>query len=128
MTEADRTTLFMKWAKVHLKETFVFEAKICKEKSLPFKAVKPHQVAGLRRANMDIFNYKIGDHGFDQKPFDGFQMYKVNAYVVVFWYTHPGDRRFSLIPINVWTAEEAFSSRESLTFERAFEIAPVLSL
>lgn len=128
MTEADRTTLFMKWAKAYLDETFVFEAKICKDKSLPFKAVKPHQVANLRRANSGILNYKIGDHGFDQKPFDGFQVSKVNAYVVIFWYQKPGDRRFSMIPINVWTAEEASSTRESITSERAFELAPVLTL
>lgn len=128
MSEADRTTLFMKWAKAYLKETFVFEAKICKGPSLPFKAVKPHQVANLRRANTGILTYKIGDHGYDQKPFDGFQVYQVNAYVVIFWYTKPGDRRFSMIPINVWTAEEISSERESLTLERASEISDLLLL
>lgn len=128
MTEASRTTLFMKWAKAYLNETFVFEAKICKEKSLPFRAVKPHQVANLRRANMGILNYKISDTGYDQKPFDGFQMNKVNAYIVIFWVTKPGDRRFSMIPVNTWTHEELVSSRESLTAERALELAPMLTL
>ncbi len=128
MTEASRTTLFLKWAKVKYPKTFAFEAKICKEQSLPFCAVKDHQVAALRRANMGIFNYKIGDHGFDQKPFDGFQMAHCESLVVIFWYQKRNDRRITLIPINKWTAEIESSDRKSLTYERSCEIGQCDSL
>lgn len=122
MTEADRTTLFLKWSKARKNESFAFEAKICKEQSLPFSAVKDHQEIALYRVKHGYFNYKIGDHGFDQKPFDGFQMVMQNAYVVIFWYQKRNDRRMTLIPIDMWMKEKQESERKSLTYERSCEI------
>lgn len=125
--ESDRTTLFLKWARVNISHSFVFEAKICKEKSLPFVAVKEHQENALLHARNGHFSYKIPDVGFDQKPFDGFQIVNQPAYVVIFWNQSRGDRRLTIIDINTWIDEKQKSDRKSLTFERAHEISFISS-
>ena len=122
MTEAQRTTLFLKWSKARMHETFAFEAKICKEPSLPFDAVKEHQANALYRVKHGYFNYKISDTGYDQKPYDGYQMVMQNAYVVIFWWQKPGDKRMSIIPIDMWLQEKEQSDRKSITYSRACEI------
>lgn len=127
MTEACRTTLFLKWSRVNINYTFVFEAKICKEKSLPFIAVKEHQENALLRARNGHFSYKIPDAGFDQKPFDGFQIVNQPAFVVIFWNQKRGDKRLTMIDVNVWMEEKQKSDRKSITFERAHEIALISS-
>lgn len=122
MTEAARTTLFLKYAKSRINNSFAFEAKICKEVSLPFAAVKEHQEVALYRVKHGVFNYKISDVGFDQKPFDGFQYKMADAYVVIFWYQKHNDRRMSIIPIDEWMREKELSDRKSITYERSCEI------
>jgi tRNA A37 threonylcarbamoyladenosine biosynthesis protein TsaE len=126
VTEADRTTLFLKYSKARINHSFVFEAKICKEKSLSFNAVKEHQEIALFRVKHGYFNYKIPDAGFDQKPFDGFQMVMQPAYVVIFWWQHRGDKRITIIDIDVWLEEKKNSERKSITYERAKEIASIV--
>lgn len=128
VTEADRTTLFLKFAKARIRESFAFEAKICKEKSLPFSAVKEHQERNLYQVKHSVFNYKISDVGYDQKPWDGFQLLNQNAYVVIFWYQHRGDRRMTMIDIDTWMAEKEQSDRKSLTFERAIQVGKLYNL
>lgn len=123
MTEAERTTKFLKYAKANIQSSFVFEAKICKTKSISFTVVKPHQERTLLISRESSFNYKIPDVGYDQKPLDGFQFHKVEAYVVIFWWQKRGDMRFSMIDIKVWLEEKEKSDRKSLTYERACEIA-----
>jgi len=125
VTEADRTTLFLKYAKARINHSFAFEAKICKEKSLPFDVVKDHQEIALFRVKHGYFNYKIPDAGYDQKPFDGFQMVMQPAYVVIFWYQIRGDKRLTIIDIDMWMEEKRTSERRSITFERAKEIATI---
>lgn len=120
--ESERTTLFLKWAKARKNETFVAEAKISKGNSLPFNAVKPHQEAALYAASHGLMNYKISDFSPEQKPFDLFQVHRVPAYVVIFWYIKNRDKRMSLIPIDNWLKEKETSNRQSLTYERSCEI------
>lgn len=128
MTEADRTTLFLKYAKANIKNSFAFEAKICKGPSLPFAAVKDHQKAALLRVKFGVFNYKISDVGFDQKPFDGFQYHMCDSYVVIFWYEKRNDRRMTIIPIESWIKEESISLRKSLVYPRSCEIGQCVEL
>lgn len=116
--EATRTTLFLKYAKHFLNYTFAFEAKICKEKSLPFDSVVDHQIASLYQAKHSTFNFKIPDAGW-QNPYDGFQLYMVPAFVVIFWYQHRDDKRFTMIDIDMFLEEKRISDRKSLTYERA---------
>lgn len=126
MKEKDRTTLFLKYAKARINHSFVGEAKICKELSLPFSAVKPHQETSLYLAKHGYFNHKISDYGvFDQKPFDLFQMVMQPAYVIIFFYQHRNDRRFVMITIDNWLQEKQKSERKSIIFERAKEISSI---
>ena len=128
MTEADRTTLFLKFAKARLNESFAFEAKICKTPSLAFDAVQDHQVRNLLQVKHGIFNYKISDVGYDQKPFDGFQLHRIPAWIVIFWYSKPGDKRMTIIDIDSFIQEREKSDRKSLTFVRACEIGKLYNL
>lgn len=128
ISEATKTTLFLKYAKHFINYSFVFEAKICKEKSLPFDAVKDHQIAALYQAKHGIFNYKISDNSFSLLPFDGFQFYMQPSFVVIFWYQHRNDKRFTMIDIDAFCEEKRLSERKSLTYERSCEIGKCLSL
>lgn len=125
--EATRTTLFLKYAKHFLNKTFAFEAKICKEKSLPFSEVKDHQIANLYQAKHSLWNFKIPDAGF-QNPFDGLQLYRTDAFVIVFWYQFRNDKRFTIIDIDDFLAEKEKEGRKSLTYERASIIGKSLEL
>lgn len=125
--EATRTTLFLKYAKHFLNNTFAFEAKICKEKSLPFNAVKDHQISNLYQAKHSLWNYKIPDAGY-QNPFDGIQLHQVPSWVVIFWYQKRDDKRFTMIDIDAFCEEKRISTRESLTYERSCEIGKCLEL
>lgn len=127
VNEASRTTLFLKYAKHFLNFTFAFEAKICKERSLAFDLVVPHQVASLYQTKHSLFNYKIPDTGF-QNPFDGLQLRMIPAYVLIFWYQKRDDKRCTMIDIDEWIHEKDFSTRKSLTYERACEIGKSFSL
>lgn len=132
ISEASQTTQFLKFVRSNplLRHTFAFEAKICKEKSLPFSAVADHQWRNLyhtKHASTPI-NFKISDFSPEQKPFDGFQLFQTNAYIVIFWYQHRGDKRFTMIDIDDWLNEVNTSSRKSITFERASEIGHTLEL
>jgi len=127
-TEADKTTQFKKWAKIYMNETFAAEMKICKATSIPFDVVKLHQESALWQASHSLFNYKISDFSPEQKPFDVFQLYRVPAYVVIFWAQKHGDKRFTLITIEQWCEERERSKRKSLTYERSCEIGRCLSL
>lgn len=128
MKEKDRTTLFLKWSKAKLNETFIFEAKISKTNSLSFNTVKPHQESALYQANHGLMNFKISDFSPETKPCDGFQVARVPAYIVIFWYTKHNDKRLTLVPIDSWLEEKRVSSRKSLTYERSCEIGRCESL
>ena len=120
MTEAKFQSAFNKWTKYNLKESSVFELKICKDKSLPFSAVKPHQIRGLKAARIGL-SYKLPDVGMDQKPFDCMLLNNVNGYVVVMFYKR-GVKHFYIIDVDVWEKEITTSNRKSLTEERANQI------
>lgn len=127
MTEAERTTLFLKYSKLFLNKTFAFEAKICKGTSLPFSDVQDHQITNLYQAKHSLWNFKIPDAGW-QNPFDGIQLYRTEAYIVVFWYQKRDDKRFTMIDIDVFCDEKVKSNRKSLTYERSCEIGKCLEL
>lgn len=128
MTEAIRTTLFIKYARTKIKETFVGECKISKTESLPFSSVKDHQENALYRAKHGTLSYKIPDVGYDQKPMDLFQVYRCPAYIIIFWYTKPGDKRMSIIDIDSWITEKEKSIRKSLTYQQSCIIGKCYTL
>lgn len=128
MTERDFTSKFNKWLKYHWKSSAVFELKICKEKSIPFSDVQPHQLANLKTAKRGILPHKIPDVGYDQKIFDIMCVSKVPAYVVIFFYQKRGDDEFVIIDVDHFIDEMETSDRKSLTKERAEEVGTLYSL
>lgn len=121
MKEKDLQTRVTKYMINRWKGTAVFELKICHEKSMPFDAVKPHQITALRVAKTGVLAYKIPDVGYDQKPFDMMVLDRVDAYVLVMFYVR-GCNHFYIIDVDTYIMENCFSSRRSLTEQRASEI------
>lgn len=121
--EARFQTQFNKWLTKEFKETGVFELKHTHGKdSLPFNAVKDHQLRALSIAKHGVFSYKISD--FDMigfKPFDCFCVARVMAYVVI---KYPDF--FCLIDIDDFIKEKGRSKRKSLTSDRAQDITPLI--
>lgn len=128
MKEADRTTLFLKFAKVYLRHTFAAEMKISKEDRIPFDALKEHQERALLLAKHGVMNHKIADGSMQQTPFDCFQLSGVPAYVVIFWYLKPRDKRVTVIDIDDFVAARQSSEWKSLTIDEAAAIGKVYVL
>ena len=101
-----------------INKTCAIELKICKENSLPFSSVVPHQVRALSIAKHGIIRHKIVDCGF-QNPFDIIVLNKVPAYVAICFYKPRKPIKFILIDIDTWIHEAKTSKRKSLTEERA---------
>ena len=128
MTEAHKTNLFMKWSRARFNETFAFEAKICKKSSLPFIAVKPHQESALKVVKDSCFNHKIADTSLSPLPFDGFQMVKQPAYVVIFWCNVSRETLLTMIDIDTWLRikQDPTNKRKSITRAQAIDLAVVV--
>lgn len=99
-----------------------FELKQC-EVSLPFQAVKAHQIDALVCAKLGKFYYKIPDDSVGQKPVDCVALSGVDAYVVIYY---SREKFFCLIDVTDFVQEEKDSSRRSLTASRAREIAEIV--
>lgn len=112
------TTVFRKWLE-QKGMTGVFEIKYSTGESLPFDAVKDHQVWNLLKVRHQTFVYKIPDLG-EKAPFDMFSMKEMPAYVVI---KYP--KGVAIIPIDIWCSESSRSKRRSLTWERAKELSTV---
>lgn len=138
MKEKDMQRLFGAYLKQNVKElrirnTYVFELKICKGTSLPFNAVQDHQIEGLLAANSGLGLYhKISDSPIfpgmktrytSPKPFDCLYIAQAEAFVVLFFYKPRKPKVAILIPIAVWLYEREISTRKSITEERARLIA-----
>lgn len=105
----------------------VFELKICHEKSMPWGAVKDHQINALKIAKHGRLAYKIPDVGIEQKPFDCILLMGVPAYVLVMFYKK-GQKNIYIIDVDVYEKESVESDRRSLTEERAAEIGELITL
>lgn len=115
-------TTFNHWLKEVYKKTGAYELKHTHGKdSLPFSAVKDHQIAALIAAKHGTFVYKISDIGMVQVPFDCFSLAGVPAYVVI---QYP--EFFCLIDIDEFNIEASASERKSLTSDRARQIASIV--
>lgn len=140
MLEKDFQTKFNRWLRYVYKKTGAFELKITHEKSIPFSAVKDHQVAALLAAKGEGIAYKISDESSGFKPFDCFFLNNVGGWVVIWYYNNSlqrGHKRlgdvglerssFYLIDVDDWIQEKSESKRKSLTEERAKEIGEAYS-
>jgi len=120
MRESDLQTRFTRWAKHNVLSSAAFELKICKDKSLPFNAVQPHQVVALMQVRKNKLCYKIPDAGVGAKPFDFFCI-SGEAFVVIMFYKR-GEKNVYLIDIIDWVVAEITSDRKSITEEEASKI------
>jgi len=114
--------MFTKYIKLHPPvSSECYELKICKGISLPFNAVKEHQVANLVDCETDsgLF-YKIQDmhaaNGFaDPKPFDCFYTCNTKAFIVIWFYKPRQPKIFYKIPIFEWIGASKGATRKSIT-------------
>lgn len=127
MKEKDLQSKVTKYMIHRWQTNAVFELKICKEPSLPFDAVKPHQINALKLAKLGTLAYKIPDVGYDQKPFDMIVLNKVEAYVLVMFYAR-ACKHFYIIDVEDYIFESTYSERRSLTEDRAKEIGKRIDL
>ena len=122
MVERKFQTQFLKWVRHQSKlSTAAFELKLTKEGSLPFSALKEHQLEALYAVKHNRLAHKIADDSVGFKPFDCFHLREVPAFVVVSFYTR-GEKKFYMIDVDDWKKELEISKRKSLTKERAAEI------
>ena len=115
--ERDFTALFKAWLLKNPMDSACFELKQC-ERSLPFSAVKPHQILALLSAKGEGLIYKIGDDSRGLKPCDLVYFREAYAYVVIKYNT-----LFVVIDVEDFIVEKKRSRRKSLLKSRACEIA-----
>lgn len=118
MRESDVQRLFSKKNEV----LGAFELKIVKGKSLPFSAVKEHQVRALRQVEEEGFSWKISDFSLEQKPFDCFRIHE-RAYVVPVWYLPRVRKTAYYIRIHDFCDLRDAAGRKSMTEEMAESVA-----
>jgi len=121
MTEAQFTTKFNRWLRHQWETSGAFELKVTATDSLPFDAVKDHQIAALDAASSDSgIVYKIPDDSIGFKPFDVFKLKWVQGWIVIRYHTdRRSQKEFVMIPVGLFVQESETSDRRSLTEERA---------
>ena len=111
---------------MHLFDAVVIwaELKVCRGKSLPFSSVKEKQWRNLVNAETNFMYHKFSDMAQLGTPCDAVYSkprtdMPVRGIIVV-QYLRSG--YFYIIPVTTWVEESMFSSRSSLTEERAHQI------
>jgi penicillin-binding protein-related factor A (putative recombinase) len=132
MTESDMQTLFRKHIEKHPPiNSEVFELKICKGTSLPFDALKEHQISALKDAQINGLFHKLTDppifYGGQMRfnvprPFDCMYLKNVQAFVILWFYKPRTPKIFIKIPILDWLDLQSKSERKSITEQMAKEI------
>lgn len=132
MKERDIQVRFGKWLKNNPHPlSSAYELKLCKGTSLPFSAVKEHQITALLAVKDGGLYHRITDQPWMKdrpaftykKPFDCLWLNKISAYVVVVFYVPRTPKIAYFIDILDWTKEVSLSTRKSITLKRASEIA-----
>jgi len=129
MKEKNIQTLF---SKVNIPDG-VYELKLSKSNSIPYSAVKDHQIKGLRDAKSEkgIF-HKISDMPiftenkmrFNRpKPFDCLKISNANAYISICYYVPRKPKEVICIDIDEYVKSMESDTRKSLTKQRAKEIS-----
>lgn len=117
--EANFTLRFRHWLKANPSISAAYELKQTTTDSIPFSAVKEHQIEALQAVKSPHgLLYKAPDDSRGVKPFDLFYLRNTAACVVV---KYP--REFSIIDVDMWVTEQKRSKRKSLTCARAREIS-----
>jgi hypothetical protein len=137
MKEANLQTLFGKYLTEHPPSTTeVYELKICKGPSLPFDAVKDHQIKGLLEAQNGLY-HKITDFPmfagsksrFNRpKPFDCICFNNVIGYVVILFYQPRKKKIVYKTSVKNFLHLKETSSRKSCTEKMIAEISEAIEI
>lgn len=102
----------------------LWELKLSKTGSLPFSALKDHQVRYLQRSKTEVGVFiKFPDTGIQQPGADGIWIRNApNAWVIVLFWKPYKPIVFYYIDIDAWCAERDTTPRKSLLEARAAEI------
>ena len=95
-----------------------FELKEAHGNSIPFSAVKEHQLSGLIAASNNGFIWKLSDEDQREKPFDCMYAGQAPGYVVIKF-----GKVFYIMTAQVFEEERDLSTRKSLTRQRAKELS-----
>lgn len=95
-----------------------FELKEATGDSLPFSAIKQHQLNGLLAASRNGFVWKLSDQDQREKPFDCMYTKPAGAYVVIKY-----GKVFYIITAQMFHFQSEVSESKSLTKQRAKEIS-----
>lgn len=115
-------SLFKRWLQAGWTgQSAVFELKRTLTDTLPFSALKEHQIDGLLRAQGTGVYYKLSDETSSQKPFDCFFIRNAVGYVAIAY--GPKLTSFYLIPINNWIKYTKTAKAKSLSRIGAESIA-----
>ena len=140
MVEKHMQSIFGKYLKAHLpQQNEVYELKMTSGTSIPFKAVREHQVENLRVAEEKDFYHKIADqpvsYGIGSKyrftipkPFDCLSMTKSKAYVVVWFYKPRKEKVFIKMRIKDFLEMKKYAKRKSFTEEMALQAGEPISM
>lgn len=116
--EAQFGLLFRAWLRAHPMRSAGFELKQTTSNSIPFSAVKEHQLDALLAVKHRSILYKAPDDSRGAKPFDYFYLNNAEAYIVI---RYP--KAFYIMDVNAFIVEKENSTVRSLTSERACAIS-----
>jgi penicillin-binding protein-related factor A (putative recombinase) len=133
MTEKDMQVLFGEILKNNPpKETEVYELKICKKSSLPFSAIKDHQLESLYLSEAAGLYHKLSDPPIFRgmrtrfnikRPFDCFYLTHVKAFLVIWFYKRGEKKQFIKIKVKDFIDFKRRSIKKSLTEKEALAIS-----
>lgn len=128
MKEAQIQTEFSKVCRI----PGVFELKLARGNSLPYKAVADHQIASLLSVKQTGFFHKISDSPIfpdmktrfnSKKPFDCFFLKGYPAYIGICFYVPRKKREVILIDIDSFVKCMVEDTRKSITRDKAESIS-----
>jgi len=139
VVEKHMQSIFGKYLKEHLpQQNEVYELKMTSGTSIPFNAVREHQVENLQKAEEKDFYHRITDQPVSyygskarftlRKPFDCLSMAKSKAYVVVWFYKPRKEKVFIKMRIEDFLRMKKYAKRKSFTEEMALEAGKPISM
>jgi len=138
MTESQMTTFFKGYLATHPPiQSEVYELKICNGKSLPFSAIKEHQIQALLEVENVGLYHKLTDppvfYGMNSRfnsprPFDCMYLKGIPGFIVVWFYKPRQPKSFIKIPIENFIEMDNNANRKSFTEEMAKECGEELAL
>ena len=100
--EKDLQSAFTKYLRItgQMKFSFVYELKITKTAHFAWRRVLQHQWRNLYNAKHDCVHHKISDMSLGYKPFDGFNICRIAAYLGICFYEKRKIKKLYFIDID----------------------------